>query len=163
MDIFGAVQALGGIIPAYAEQIFGGSNTDRIPDLVIQTNDRCINAKHRLALHLGPPGPRDWRELNTITDYISKLGTGNAFSFTAQPWVHTCLGSRFKFGKHTIDWFASRNNVQVLPPRYNSLYLETEAEWLDAFSFTGPGPHNWNTKLENNWIRPSYKVVVPTA
>ena len=59
MDNFGAVQAFGGIlvVPAYAEQIFGGSNTDRIPDLAIQTNDRCINAKHQFALNLGPPGP----------------------------------------------------------------------------------------------------------
>lgn len=74
---------------------------------------------------------------------------------TVQPWVRTCLDS--KFGPHTIDRFASRNNVQVSPPRYNSLYFEAAAEWLDAFSCHW----TWAPDLtyENNWIHPPYKLL----
>ena len=149
MDNLGAVQALGGIIPAYAEQIFGGSNTDRIQDLIIQIDDCCIDANIDRRSIWVP------RELNTIADYMSKLGTGDAFSYTVQPWVRAYLDSTF--GQHTIDRFASRNNIQVSPPRYNSLYFETEAEWLDAFSC------HWartpQLSLENNWIHPPYKLL----
>ena len=149
MDNLGAVQALGGIITAYAEQIFGGSNTDRIQELVIQIDDCCINANINRRSIWVP------RELNTIADYMSKLGTGDAFSYTVQPWVRSYLDSAF--GKHTIDRFASRNNVQVTPPRYNSLYFETEAEWLDAFSCHWA----WTPQLtyENNWIHPPFKLL----
>ncbi len=52
-----------------------------------------------------------------IADYMSKFGTGNASSFTqtVQPWVRSLLDGAF--GTHTVDRFASRNNVQVSPPR----------------------------------------------
>ena len=134
MDNLGAVQALGCIIPAYAEQIFGGSYTDRIQNnLVIQIDDCCINANIDRRTIWVP------RELNTIADYMSKLGTGDAFS--VQPWVRTNLDATF--GPHTIDRFPSRNNVQVTSRRYNSLYFETKAEWLDAFSCLWA----WNPQL----------------
>ena len=137
MDNLGAVQALGGIIPAYAEQIFGGSNTPRIQEIIIQIDDCCISANiDRRTIWV----PRDQ---NIIADYMSKLGTGDVFSYTVQPWVRTLLDS--SFGKHSIDRFASRNNVQVSPPRYDSLYFEAEAEWLDAFSchWTWGPQHEW--------------------
>jgi hypothetical protein len=106
MDNLGAVQALGGIIEPlfllYTEQICAGSNTPRIQDLFIQIDDCCIQANIDWRSIWAP------RELNTIADYMSKLGTGDIF------WVRTCLDS--KFGQHTIDRFASRNNVQVSPP-----------------------------------------------
>jgi hypothetical protein len=148
MDNLGAVQALGGIIPAYAEHITGGSKTPRIQDIVIQIDDFCIDAnidRHTLWVP---------RNLNTIADYMSKFGTGDKFSFTVQPWVRDLLDS--SFGTHTIDRFASRNNVQVFPPRYNSLFFEPEAEWLDAFSCHWTwGPQRQH---ENNWIHPPYKL-----
>ena len=113
MDNLGAVQAFGGIIPAYAEQIFGGSNTDRIQDLVIQIDDCCINANiNRRSIWI------PW-ELNTIADYMSTLGTGDAFSYTVQPWVRSYLDSAF--GKHTIDRFAQcpghTSSLQFTLPR----------------------------------------------
>ena len=148
MDNLGAVQALGGIIPAYAEQIFGGSNTPRIQEIIIQIDDCCISANiDRRTIWV----PRDQ---NIIADYMSKLGTGDVFSYTVQPWVRILLDS--SFGKHSIDRFASRNNVQVSPPRYDSLYFEAEAEWLDAFSCHWTwGPQH---ERENNWIHPQYKL-----
>ncbi len=97
-----------GLFLLYAEQICGVSNTPRIQDLVIQIDDCCIQANIDWRSIWAP------RELNTIADYMSKPGTGDIFSSTVQPWVRTCLDS--KFGQHTIDRFASRNNIQVLPP-----------------------------------------------
>ena len=149
MDNLGAVQALGGLVPAYADKILGGSKTPRIQDLVIQIDDCCISAnidRHTLWV------PRD---LNIIADYMSKLGPGDVYSFTVQPWVRTRLDSTF--GAHSIDRFASHNNIQVDPPRYNSLYFETNSEWLDAFSCHWTwGPH---ATRENNWIHPPYQLV----
>lgn len=149
MDNLGAVQALGGLIPSYAERISGGSTTPRIQEIVIQIDDCCIDAnidRHTIWV------PRD---LNIIADYMSKLGSGDAYSFTVQPWVRTLLDDTF--GAHSIDRFASHNNVQVVPPRYNSLYFEPNAEWLDAFSCHW----TWSPQatLENNWIHPPYQLM----
>jgi hypothetical protein len=148
MDNLGAVQALGGIISTYAEKIFGGSKMPRIQEIVIQIDDCCIAAninRHTIWVPCN---------LNIIADYMSKFGTGNAFSFTVQPWVRSLLDCTF--GTHTVDCFASWNNVQVSPPQYNSLFFEPEAEWLDAFSCHWAwGPQNLR---ENNWIHPLYKL-----
>jgi hypothetical protein len=148
MDNLGAVQALGGIIHTYAEQIFGGSKTPRIQDIVIQIDDCCIAANINRHTIWVP------RNLNIIADYMSKFGIGNAFSFTVQPWVRSLLDAAF--GTHTVDHFAFRNNVQVSPPRYNSLFFEPEAKWLDAFSCRWAwGPQK---PRDNNWIHPPYKL-----
>jgi hypothetical protein len=79
---------------------------------------------------------------------MSKLGSGDACCFPVQPWVRTLLTKTL--GVHSIDRFASLYNIQVVPPRYTSLYFETAAEWLDAFSC-----HlTWSSQatLQNNWI-----------
>ena len=149
MDNLGAVQALGGIIPGQPHRIFGGSNTPRIQDLVIQIDDCCINANIDRHTSWVP------RNLNTIADYMSKTGLGDEHSFMVQPWVQQLLQAQF--GPHTIDRFASRNNVQVVPPRYNSRFFEPEAEWLNSFScHWDRGP---NQIRENNWIHPPYAIM----
>ena len=99
------------------------------------------------------------RKLNDIADYMLKVGAGDLFSFTVQSWVVELLQGMF--GKHSIDLFASRNNVQVCPPRYNSMFLEPEAEWLNAFSC------DWKwaprkEERENNWIHPLYAILHQT-
>ena len=149
MDNLGAVKALGGIIPPFMDVITGGSNTPRIQEIVIQIDDCCIQAniqRHTLWV------PRDQ---NIIADYMSKLGSGDAYSFTVLPWVKELLERNF--GPYTIDRFASYNNVQVVSHRYNSLYFEPDAEWIDAFSC------HWNLGIhsiqENNWIHPPYLLV----
>jgi hypothetical protein len=86
---------------------------------------------------------------------MSKTGLGDEHSFMVQPWVQQLLQAQF--GPHTIDRFASRNNVQVVPPRYNSRFFEPEAEWLNSFScHWDRGP---NQIRENNWIHPPYAIM----
>jgi hypothetical protein len=148
MDNLGAVQALGGLVPSDPDRIYGGSNTPRIQELVISIDDCCIEANVDRRTFWVP------RTLNVIADYMSKLGTGDVFSFTVQPWVREMLDS--SFGTHTIDRFASYNNVQVSPPRYNSKFFEQHAEWLNAFSCHWTwGP---SQQRENNWIHPPYQL-----
>jgi hypothetical protein len=165
MDNLGAVQALGDIIPTYAQQIFGGSKTPRIQEMVLQIDDCCIAAninRHTICVP---------RNLNIIADYMSKFGTltGNDSSFTVQPGVRSLLDGAF--GTHTVDRFVSRNNVQVSPPRYNSLFLEPEAEWLDEFScqwawgpkrlqeITGSIPHtSWQARFSNIFVSARHRV-----
>jgi hypothetical protein len=130
MDNLGAAQALGGIIPAYAEQIFCSSNTERIQDIVIQIDDCCIHANIERRTLWVP------RELNTVANYMSKLCNGDAFkfSFTVQcpilgayspglciwPAYHKLVCIQGQCTGHTLS--------------YNLLYFESEAEWLDASS-----------------------------
>ncbi len=147
MDNLRAVKALGGIIPPFMDVITGGSNTPRIQEI----DDCCIQAniqRHTLWV------PRDQ---NIIADYMSKLDSGDAYSFTVLPWVKELLGRNF--GPYTIDRFASHDNVQVVSHRYNSLYFEPDAEWIDAFSC------HWDFGIysiqENNWIHPPYLLVGP--
>ena len=61
-------------------------------------------------------------------------------------------------GLHTIDRFASRNNVQVFPPRHFSKFFEPEAEGIDAFSCHWK--YNEQGELENNWLHPPYLAEV---
>ena len=68
MDNLGAVQAFGGIIPTYAGQIFEGSKTPRIQEIVIQIDDCCITANINSQTIWAP------RNLNIIADYMSKFG-----------------------------------------------------------------------------------------
>ena len=82
--------------------------------------DICISKNTKLRTFWVP------RELNDIADYMSKVGAGDLFSFTVQSWVVELLQGML--GKHLIDQFTQRNNVQVRPPRYNSMFLEPEAE-----------------------------------
>ena len=148
MHNLAAVQALGGMVPPDSDHIHGGSSTPRIQQLVISINDCCIEANVDRHTFWVP------RALNTIADYMSKLGTGDSFSYTVQPWVRALLDA--SFGTHTIDRFASYNNVQVSPPRYNSKFFEPDAEWLNAFSCHWTwGP---SQQRENNWIHPPYQL-----
>ena len=103
MDNLGAVQALGGLVPPDPDRIYGGSNTPKIQELVISIDDCCIEANVDRRTFWVP------RALNVIADYMSKLGTGDAFSYTVQPWVRALLDC--SFGTHTIDRFASYNNI----------------------------------------------------
>ena len=83
---------------------------------------------------------------------MSKLGSGDAYLFTVLLWVKLLLERHF--GIHTVDRFASYDNIQVDSHQYNSLYFEPDAEWIETFSY------HWNQNnqfiRENNWIHPPY-------
>jgi hypothetical protein len=150
MDNLGAVQALGGMVPSDPDRIYGGSSNPKIQELVIKIDDCCIKTNVNRRTVWVP------RALNVVADYMSKLGTGDVFSYTImiQPWVRTLLDD--SFGSHTTDRFASFNNVQVSPPRYNSKFFEQDAEWLNAFSCHWTwGPFQ---QRENNWIHSPYQL-----
>ena len=85
---------------------------------------------------------------------MSKVGAGDCFSYMLRPHLRDYL--EHEFGQHSVDRFASRNNVQVQSRSYYSKFFEQEAEGLDAFScqwkFTRDGV------LENNWVHPPYAL-----
>ncbi len=114
--------------------------------LAVQTDDFCL-------LH-NMDGHTIWvpRSLNAEADAMTKICTGEHFSYFLLPAIPDYIQA--SFGEHTIDRFASCNNVQVHSGRYNSKFLKSEAVWLNAFSC------HWNFShsglLENNWIHPPY-------
>jgi hypothetical protein len=149
LDNAGAVQALGGILPACPNRIFGGSSQARIQSLVIETDNFCL--QHNIDCHtIWVP-----RSLNSNADAMTKICSGDHFSYSLIPEIRDYIQA--SFGEHTIDRFASRNNVQVASGRYNSKFFEPEATWLNAFSchwkFSPSGT------LENNWIHPPYNLI----
>jgi hypothetical protein len=149
MDNMGAVQALGGIIPEKPDEIYGGSNNTRIQELAIAIDDICIEANIDKRTIWIP------RHLNSDADYMSKIMANDPFAYTIQE--HTFAHLEQIFGHHTIDRFASKYNVRVSPPRYNSKYFEPEAEGLNAFSM------HWRLnnqgEQENNWLHPPYLLI----
>ena len=149
MDNMGAVQALGGEIPDRPETIFGGSKTSRIQELAIEIDDLCIEANIDRRTFWVP------REHNVEADYMSKILVSDPFAYTVLP--HTFARLENLFGHHTIDRFASRHNVLVRPPRYNSLYFESAAEGLNAFA--AHWRYNADGELENNWVHPPYLLI----
>jgi hypothetical protein len=149
LDNAGAVQALGGIIPSCPNRIFGGSSQARIQSLVVATDDFCLF--HNIDCHtIWVP-----RSLNSAADAMAKICTGDHFSYTLRPNFRDYVEN--SFGIHTIDRFASRNNVQVCSGRYNSKFFEPEALWLNAFTC------HWRLAPsglpENNWIHPPYNLI----
>ena len=75
--------------------ITGGPNTPRIQKIVIQIDDCSIQANiQRQTLWV----PKDQ---NVFSDYMSKLGSCNAYSFTVMPWVKELIERNF--GTYTID------------------------------------------------------------
>ncbi len=79
--------------------------------LVVQTDDFCL-------LH-NMDGHTIWvpRSLNAEADAMTKICTGDHFSYFLLPAIPDYIQA--SFGEHTIDRFASRNNVQVHSGRYN--------------------------------------------
>ena len=152
VDNSGVAIALGGLIPASQDNIYGGSrNRDpRIQALVIEIDDFCVQANINRRTFWIP------RSLNQIADYLNKVRTGDQYSHMLRPEVFAHL--QITIGLHTIDRFASRNNVQVYPPRYFSKFFEPEAEGIDAFSCHWK--YNELGELENNWLYPPYLAEV---
>lgn len=126
VDNSGVAQALGGLLPADPDRIFGGSRNRRIQELVIEIDDLCIQFDIDRRTFWVP------RQLNTVADYMAKLGAGDCYSYMLRPQCYALIERTF--GQHSIDRFASRNNVQVGSRRYYSKFYEPEAEGLDAFS-----------------------------
>jgi hypothetical protein len=75
------VKDLGEIIPGDPEHISGGFGNPKIQKLVMDIGDICISKNIKMRIFWVP------RELNDIADYMSKVGVGDVFSFTVQPWV----------------------------------------------------------------------------
>ncbi len=95
------------------------------------------------------------RSLYYDADAMAKICCGDHFSYSLLPEIRDYIQA--SFGEHTIDRFASCNNVQVASRRYYSKFYESEATWLNAFSchwkFSPSGT------LENKWIHPSYNMI----
>ena len=150
LDNMGVVQALGGIIPSQPEHIFGGSRNRRIHKLLaIVHDDLCIQHNIDCRFFWVP------RALNSVADATAKVCNGDQYCFMLRPGPREFI--QCTFGIHTIDRFASRNNIQVPSGRYNSKFYESGAEWLNAFSC------NWRLDsagcLENNWVHPPYSLI----
>ena len=140
---------MGGLLPADRDRIFGGSRNLRIQALVIEIDDICIQFDIDRRTFWVP------RNLNTVADYMAKLGAGDCYSYMLRPEYYRHI--ELSFGVHSIDRFASRNNVQVHSRRYYSKFYEPEADGLDAFSC------QWATasdgSRENNWVHPPYALL----
>ena len=95
------------------------------------------------------------REFNKIADYMSRARLNDHYSFLLNAKMFMELENTF--GTHSIDRFASSDNVLVSSRRYNSKYFEPESEWINAFSC------DWRLdkfgSLENNWVHPPYSIV----
>ena len=99
---------MGGIIPDRPETIFGDSKTSRIQELAIEIDDLYIEAnidRHTFWVQ---------REHSVEANYMSKILVSDPFAYTVLP--HTFARLENLFGHHTIDRFASCNNVLVRPP-----------------------------------------------
>ena len=110
VDSSGVAQAFGGLLPADPDRIFGGSRNLRIQALVIEIDDICIQLDIDRRTLWVP------RNLNTVADYMAKLRAGDCYSYLLLPECYTRL--EHAFGVHSVDRFASRNNVQVRSRRY---------------------------------------------
>ena len=149
VDNSGVAMALGGLIPASPDNVYCGSRNPCIQALVIEINDLCIQANINRSNFWVP------RSLNQIADYLNKVSTGDHYSYMLRTEVFAHLQTTF--GPHAIDRFASRNNVQVYPPKYFSKFFEPEAEGIDAFSCHWK--YNEQGELENNWLHPPYAMI----
>ena len=149
MDNSGAVKALGGIIPATPELIFGGSNNPRIQGLVLAIETFCIRHNIDRRTFWVP------RSINNVADYMSKVCHGDHYSYMVRPHLRDYI--QRQFGTPTVDRFASRNNIQVPSGRYNSKFFEAEAEWLNAFSCDWK--YNAAGCPEHNWVHPPYTLL----
>ena len=76
-DNSGVAQALGGlpVLQADPDRNFGGSRNPRIQALVIEIDDVCIQFDIDRRTFWVP------RSLNTVADYMSKLGAGDCYSY----------------------------------------------------------------------------------
>ena len=97
----------------------------------------------RSHIHLQP----EWvpRELNEQADYLSRIVDFD--DWMLNPQIFAQLDALW--GPHTVDRFASCNNLQL--PRFNSRCWNPGSEAVDAFTV------NWQG--ENNWLCPPIALI----
>jgi hypothetical protein len=137
-----AVMILGGEIPQYPRNFFGGSKKEELQELVIRIFD--LTEKHNFGIQpIWIP-----REQNERADFNSHLNEYNHYDFSLKSEIFQCLDTMY--GQHTIDRFASVDSTQL--PHYNTKFYSKNASGLDAFMF------NWGYD-HNNYVFPPPALV----
>ena len=128
-----AVMNLGGDIPQYPGNFFGGSKKEELQELVIRIFD--LTEKHNFGIHpIWIP-----REQNERADFNSHFNEYNHYDFSLKTEIFHWLDTMY--GPHTIDRFASDDSTQL--PYYNTKFYSKNASGLDEFMF------NWGYDHDN--------------
>ena len=130
LDSQSAVMILGGVIPRWADKVFGGSSKAELQVLAVELFD--------LVESVGAFVRAVWipRTQNTRADAVSH----------ANEYVHSydyhLKGAVFRdinraWGPLSVDRFASAESTRL--PRFNSRFFEPEAEWVDSLTTSWGG------------------------
>ena len=154
LDNLGCVFILGGVVPPAAvgnkqwgEWVSGGSPNPDLQRWALQICDAEVRHGFKLVVTWRP------RAENVRADWLSHTSEmcHHDYSVKASAFLHIDQ----RWGPHSIDRFATLDNVQPLAPpnsgRYCSQFFEAKAEWVDAFSVSWHG--------ENNWCHPPHPMV----
>jgi len=140
-----SVMNLGGDIPQYPGNFFGGSKKEDLQELVV----RIFNLTEQYNFGIHPIWiPRDQNER---ADFNSHLNEYNHYDFSLKSEIFHQLETLY--GPHTIDRFSSDDSAQL--PHYNTKFYSKNASGLDAFMF------NWGYD-HNNYVFPPPALVGTT-
>jgi hypothetical protein len=147
MDNLGCVFILGGVVPPFAvggkqwgEFVSGGSANPALHKLAIELHDLQLAHGFTLVPVWRP------REENVRADYLSHVAEMRHHDYSIPPRVFAALDAAW--GPHTVDRFASSDNIQPLrggyAGRFCSHYFHPDALWVDALSAPwADGEVNW--------------------
>ena len=150
MDNMSCVMALGGKVPysatggAEPKSVLGGSRVEEIQEWIIQLLD--LAQEHNIGI-LAQWVPRSENERS---DALSRISALEKFEYSINPYWFQKLEA--KWGPHSIDAFATNENVTVQSKRFCSRFFNKDAEWTDAFS------RRWSP-MENVWAHPPPKFI----
>ena len=137
LDNQGCVQILGGTLPQYSEdQVFGGSRKPQIQALAIELLDDLEAVNAQMLPQWVP------REQNVRADWLSharELGFWGQYDYKLERFTFEHLDRLY--GPHTIDRMASADTTQLA--RYNSMWFDTSAEWVNCFAVPWGGENNY--------------------
>ena len=116
-----------------------GSMNKELHDIALNIFKLCRNVNIMIFMEWLP------RSLNEKADYVSKIVDWDDWGVSQE--FFDCLDK--KWGKHTIDRFASFTNKKL--PRFNTKFWTPGSLGIDAFSF------DWGNEV--NWLVPPIYLV----
>jgi len=134
LDSQSSVMILGGVVPMWADKVFGGSSKKELQALSIELFD--------LVESVGAFVRAVWipRELNTRADAVSHANEYvHSYDYHLKEEVFREIN--LGWGPLSVDRFASRESLRL--PRFNSRFFEPGAEWVDAFTTSWWGEQNY--------------------
>jgi hypothetical protein len=118
----------------------GASNSEPCHDIVVEIFWLCMSLGITLTCHWIP------RDKNQLADYLSKIMDRNDWQLNTK-WFRALDR---KWGKHTVDRFATHSNNVV--QKFNSYWYCPGTAGVNAFC-----QKDWGT--ENNWCNPPFRQI----